>query len=82
VRVDSTTIIDLFGSPPEGKNMDHLCLVIEPVDLEALEAAFPGSDRADRVYGAQGWASSVYIKDPDGNTIELRCYSADVGSQR
>ena len=76
VRVDATTIIDLFESPPDGKNMDHVCLVIEPVDLEALVAAFPGSNRADHVYGAQGWASSVYINDPDGNTIELRCYPA------
>jgi catechol 2,3-dioxygenase-like lactoylglutathione lyase family enzyme len=82
VRVDATTIIDLFGAPPDGRNMDHVCLVIEPVDLDALAAAFPGSDRADHVYGAQGWAASVYIADPDGNTIELRCYRADIGSQR
>jgi len=76
VRIDSTTIIDLFDSPPDGKNVEHVCLVIEPVDLDELVAAFPGSDRADRVYGAQGWASSVYVSDPDGNTVELRCYSA------
>ena len=74
VRIDATTIIDLFGSPPDGKNVEHVCLVIEPTDLDALAAAFPGSEYAARVYGAQGWASSVYITDPDGNTIELRCY--------
>ena len=77
VRVDATTIIDLFPSPPDGKNMDHICLVIGPTaDLDALAAAFPGSEYAARVYGARGWASSVYIKDPDGNTIELRRYPA------
>jgi catechol 2,3-dioxygenase-like lactoylglutathione lyase family enzyme len=76
VRIGPTTIIDLFASPPDGKNMDHVCLVIEPTDLDALAAAFPGSNRADHVYGAQGWASSVYITDPDGNTIELRSYPA------
>ena len=76
VRIDSTTIIDLFDAPHEGKNMDHICLVIDPVDLDELVAAFPGSTRADHVYGAQGWASSVYVSDPDGNTIELRCYSS------
>jgi catechol 2,3-dioxygenase-like lactoylglutathione lyase family enzyme len=74
VRITPTTIIDLFGSPPNGKNMDHVCLVLEPTDLDDLAAAFPGSNRVDHVYGAQGWASSVYITDPDGNTIELRCY--------
>jgi catechol 2,3-dioxygenase-like lactoylglutathione lyase family enzyme len=74
VRVSATTIIDIFPSERTGVNLDHLCLVLEPVDLDALAAAFPGSHRADKVYGAQGYASSVYVTDPDGNTIELRCY--------
>jgi catechol 2,3-dioxygenase-like lactoylglutathione lyase family enzyme len=74
VRISPTTLIDLFHSQPNGVNMDHVCLVIEPTDLEAVAAAFPGSRRADRVYGAQGYASSVYVEDPDGTTIELRCY--------
>ncbi|MFC1665625.1 VOC family protein, partial [Pseudomonadota bacterium] len=26
---------------------------------------------ADR-YGAQGWGRSVYLKDPDGNEVELK----------
>ena len=76
VRITPTTILDLFELKPDGVNVDHLCLVIEPTDLEAVAAAFPGSRRADRVYGAQGYASSVYITDPDGTTIELRCYPA------
>ena len=76
VRVTPTTIIDLFGQQPDGVNLDHICLVLEPTDLEALAAAFPGSRRADKVYGAQGYASSVYVTDPDGNTVELWCYPA------
>jgi catechol 2,3-dioxygenase-like lactoylglutathione lyase family enzyme len=74
VRISSTTVIDLFEKAPDGVNMDHLCLVVEQVDLDEVAAAFPGSTRADGLYGAQGYASSVYIADPDGNTIELRCY--------
>jgi catechol 2,3-dioxygenase-like lactoylglutathione lyase family enzyme len=74
VRVSPTTILDLVDQPPNGVNVDHICLVIEPTDLVALTAAFPGSHLADRVYGAQGWASSVYVADPDGTTVELRCY--------
>jgi len=75
VRVTPTTIIDLFAKSPDGVNMEHLCLVVEPVDLQAVAAAFPESSRADHLFGAQGFASSVYISDPDGNTVELRSYS-------
>ena len=76
VRVSPTTVIDLFEKAPAGINIDHFCLVIEPTDLDEIAAAFPGSTRDDGLYGAQGYASSVYISDPDGNTIELRCYSS------
>jgi catechol 2,3-dioxygenase-like lactoylglutathione lyase family enzyme len=75
VRITPTTIIDLFGGAPDGTNLDHVCLVIEPADLHAVEAAFPGSTRAEHLFGAQGYASSVYVKDPDGNTVELRAYA-------
>jgi catechol 2,3-dioxygenase-like lactoylglutathione lyase family enzyme len=76
VRVSPTTIIDLFGGEPDGTNMDHVCLVIEPADLDDIAASFPGSVRADGLFGAQGYASSVYIKDPDGTAVELRWYPA------
>ena len=74
VRVNPTTVIDLFAAPRAGENLDHFCLVIEPTDLDALAEHFPGSRRADGLFGAQGFASSVYLDDPDGNTIELRSY--------
>ena len=78
-RVNATTLIDLFpigdGPPrPDVPNVDHFCLVIEPADLDALAERFPGARRADGLYGAQGFASSVYVQDPDGNTVELRSY--------
>jgi catechol 2,3-dioxygenase-like lactoylglutathione lyase family enzyme len=83
VRIDATTVVDLFAAPRDGQNpapgaqgnVDHFCLVIEPTDLDALAERFPGSVKADGLYGAQGFASSVYLQDPDGNTIELRSYS-------
>ena len=76
VRIDAATIIDLVEVPRSGVNVDHVCLVIEPVDMDALAAA----DDLDVVegpvprWGAQGWATSVYIRDPDGNVVELRHY--------
>jgi len=75
VRIDPATLIDLFGAERDGRNLDHFCLVIEPTELDALAARFPGAVRGDGLFGAQGFASSVYLEDPDGNTIELRSYS-------
>jgi catechol 2,3-dioxygenase-like lactoylglutathione lyase family enzyme len=75
-RVTPETIIDFFPAERTGENMNHICLVIEPDDLDAIAARFPGSRRADGLFGAQGIASSLYVHDPDGNTIELRHYKA------
>jgi catechol 2,3-dioxygenase-like lactoylglutathione lyase family enzyme len=77
VRVDETTIIDLFPGAPDGQNLEHFCFVVEPVDLEAL--AVSGDVEVvrgptDQLFGAQGYATSLYIAAPDGNTVELRCY--------
>jgi catechol 2,3-dioxygenase-like lactoylglutathione lyase family enzyme len=74
VRVMPETLIDLFPAERTGENMNHFCLVIEPTDLDTLAARFPGARRADGLFGAQGYASSLYVQDPDGNTIELRFY--------
>ena len=39
VRVDAGTILDLLAAPRSGENCDHLCLVVRPVDLEAVKAS-------------------------------------------
>ena len=70
VRVDASTIIDFIprrDDSDRGSNLDHLCLVVEPADLSSL------GDTGPR-YGARGVGTSVYIQDPDGNTVELRHY--------
>ena len=60
----------------EGRNMDHFAVQIEAMDVPALTAHLkrhridPGEVR--RRYGAQGYGSSIYITDPDGNTVELK----------
>jgi catechol 2,3-dioxygenase-like lactoylglutathione lyase family enzyme len=75
VRITPTTVIDLFGGALDGSNLDHFCLVVEPIDLDVLAQAFPDGQRADHLFGAQGYASSLYIHDPDGTTVELRSYA-------
>ena len=68
-RVNDATIIDFVarGERPVGTNVDHICLVVEPTDLSALGEGGPR-------FGARGIGTSVYIEDPDGNTVELRYY--------
>jgi catechol 2,3-dioxygenase-like lactoylglutathione lyase family enzyme len=60
-----------------GRNMDHLCLRIEPFDEAAVLAHLaahdvPRSSHAKQQYGAEGTGPAVYLQDPDGNTIELK----------
>jgi catechol 2,3-dioxygenase-like lactoylglutathione lyase family enzyme len=76
VRVDETTIIDLLAVARTGQNADHLCLVVEAVDFDALAASgrFEVVDGPATRFGARGNGTSLYVKDPDGNTVELRYY--------
>lgn len=74
VRCSPATIIDLVADPPDGTNVQHFCLVVHGIDAAGLAARFPDAASADGLFGAQGYASGVYVRDPDGNTVELRCY--------
>jgi catechol 2,3-dioxygenase-like lactoylglutathione lyase family enzyme len=66
------------GAAPgrEGRNLDHFCLAIERFNETALRKhlaqhgvqAGPTETR----YGAGGFGPSVYLHDPDGNTVELK----------
>ncbi len=66
------------GSAPdrERPNVDHVALTLATFDEPALRAHLarngiePG-DVAQR-YGAEGMGPSMYIRDPDGNTVELK----------
>jgi catechol 2,3-dioxygenase-like lactoylglutathione lyase family enzyme len=66
------------GAAPgrEGRNLDHFCLRIAPFDAAALRAhlAAHGVACGEVVqrYGAEGSGPSLYISDPDGNTVELK----------
>jgi catechol 2,3-dioxygenase-like lactoylglutathione lyase family enzyme len=66
------------GAAPgnEGRNMDHFCVRLEPFDEAAIRAHLDrfgvrGSDLETR-YGAEGNGPSIYIQDPEGNTVELK----------
>ncbi|MBY8877556.1 VOC family protein [Actinacidiphila acidipaludis] len=80
VRVSETTVIDLVNGPRGESNVDHLCLVVEPLDWQQVveSGEFTVLEGPVRRWGARGWATSVYVRDPDGNTVELRWYPQDV----
>ncbi len=66
------------GAAPgaEARNMDHLCLRIDPFDEAEIRAhlrahGIEAGELATR-YGAEGDGPSLYIQDPEGNTVELK----------
>ena len=75
-----TSLIDLVPKPAaEGApapNMDHFAVRVQGFDAAALKAHLqrhgidPGEVRER--YGAEGYGPSLYITDPDGNTVELK----------
>lgn len=74
------SLIDLVpaAAAPEvaGGNMDHFALRVEPFDEAAIRAhlAARGVEAGEtaRRYGAEGHGPSIYVRDPDGNTVELK----------
>jgi catechol 2,3-dioxygenase-like lactoylglutathione lyase family enzyme len=76
LRVDEGTIIDLMPGTTEQGRLDHFCLVVAPTDLTAVRDSgrFDVVSGPARRYGARGDGTSLYIRDPDGTTIELRHY--------
>lgn len=76
VRLSADSIIDLLPGERTGSNVDHFCVVVAPVDLDALRASgrFDVVDGPARRFGARGDGTSLYVRDPDGNVVELRHY--------
>lgn len=66
------------GAAPgaEARNLDHFCVRIEPFDeaevRRVLEGGGVDAGPTEYRYGAQGTGPSIYIRDPDGNVVELK----------
>jgi len=78
LRIDATTLIDLFHTDRTGENLNHFAVVVDTDDLQAVidsgEFDLAGPPQPSDLFGAQGQGLGIYIKDPDGNTVELRTY--------
>lgn len=79
VRISPTAIIDLVSRPRGESNVDHICLVVDPLDWQEVvdSGRFTVLEGPVDRYGARGSAQSIYVQDPDGNTVELRWYPQD-----
>ena len=85
VRIDASTIIDLLpreyaaddDGGPRVPNVDHVCLVVDPCDLQAVadSGTFDVVGGPAELFGAQGQGIGLYVRDPDGNVLELRHYA-------
>lgn len=66
------------GAAPgrEGRNVDHFCFQVDPFDADAIRAHLRAHDltpgEVKMRYGAEGEGPSIYVSDPEGNTVELK----------
>lgn len=82
-----TALIDLIpidgklgrmgGAAPaaEGRNVDHVCFRVLPWNGEAILAELKSHGIESEIvprYGAEGDGPSIYLADPEGNTLELK----------
>ena len=66
------------GAAPgkEGRNVDHVCFRVEPFDAGAIHRHLAAhgveAGKVESRYGAEGEGPSIYLNDPEGNTVELK----------
>ncbi len=80
LRAGAALIEGGAGPGAEGHNLDHFCVRLERFDEAALRAHLAShgiaAGEAVQRYGAEGNGPSLYIRDPDGNTVELKAPAA------
>ncbi|MES2343065.1 MAG: VOC family protein [Pseudomonadota bacterium] len=80
--IDLVTVDGPLGKPGgaapgrEGRNLDHFCLTVKGFDDSVIRTHLAAhgvaiSDEGER-YGAHGDGLSIYLQDPEGNTVELK----------
>ncbi|MGB6486238.1 MAG: VOC family protein [Steroidobacteraceae bacterium] len=73
------SLIDLMPAGASGagaSNVDHFALEIQPFEEQQLREHFTSHGvpilESGLRYGAGGEGPSIYIRDPDGNRVELK----------
>ncbi|MBX7161170.1 MAG: VOC family protein [Acidimicrobiia bacterium] len=75
LRIDESTIVDMLAGVRTGENVNHVALVVDS-DLDELVASgeFDVVGGPAVLFGARGSGRGVYVRDPEGNLVELRSY--------
>lgn len=89
LRISDTFIIDVFPphmwqettNPAHKNNINHFCIAMSPAHwMEVLEHISKNNIQIekgpDEYWGARGNGMSIFVKDPEGNTVEIRKYEA------
>jgi len=87
LRVNADSLIDLLppeiwggGDPGDRRpNVDHVCSAVDAASWPALEQRLRSAGIEYELgpvllSGAHGDGTAVYIRDPEGNRLELRYY--------
>lgn len=61
---------------PQGRNLDHFCLRVEPFDEAAIRGQLARygytAGPVEQRFGAEGEGPSMYVTDPQGNVVEFK----------
>ena len=65
------------GAGTSGRNVDHICLRIEPFDEKLILThltlhGITAREAASSNFGAEGEGLSLYFEDPDANVVEIK----------
>lgn len=73
------SMIDIIGAdaPPTDRNLDHFALRVDPWDRERILAFcrqrnIEVETPEQLLLGADGYGPAIYLRDPDGNRVELK----------
>ena len=76
LRLSPDSLIDVLAGERTGENVNHIAVIVEDADLDALAASgrFDVAGGPADLFGARGQGRGLYVRDPDANLVELRTY--------
>ncbi|HEY3397739.1 MAG TPA: VOC family protein [Armatimonadota bacterium] len=80
LHIGGRSFLEMFVGEPnprvEGQSYAHICLEVEDVAATVADLRARGIEVTDAVLGSdQSW--QAWLKDPDGNPLELHGYTAE-----
>ena len=83
VEVEGARSLVASCAAPAAPNLDHFCIALDRASWDQLERRLMerglAIDGPRQVWGARGRGTSIYVSDPDGNTVEFKTYEEPAG---